>query len=97
MGRSGRLASVFRPFVRFLPDDKALPAAGLQTKGPIRIQNAAIFPLLKDRPSILRCDGPFQNKPLSHGAHAAGRSVCPAEKPNTGAFSSGVPGMTFSV
>lgn len=66
-------------------------------EGPIRIQNAAIFPLLKDRPSVLRRDGPFQNKPLSHGAHAAGRSVCPAGKPNTGAFSSGVPGMTFSV
>lgn len=66
-------------------------------ESPILIQNAAIFPLLKDRPSVLRRDGPFQNKPLSHVAHAAGRSVCPAGKPNTGAFSSGVPGMTFSV
>lgn len=66
-------------------------------EGPIRIQNTAIFPLLKDRPSVLRRDDPLQNKPLSHGAHAAGRSVRPAGKPNTGAFSSGVPGMIFSV
>lgn len=66
-------------------------------EAPIFIQNAAIFPLLKDRPSVLRRDGPFQNKPLSHGAHAAGRLICSVRKSNVGAFSSGVPGMIFSV
>lgn len=64
---------------------------------PIRIQRAADRSFLNDRPSAFFRDGPLQHNTLPHGGHAAGRSVCPKTASNEGAFSSGVPGMIFSV
>lgn len=66
-------------------------------EGPIRVQHAADLSFLNNRPSVFRRDGPLQNNALPHGAHAAGRSACPKTASNVGAFSSGVPGMIFSV
>lgn len=66
-------------------------------KGSVHIQHPGVSSLLKDRPSVFRRDRPFQDEPLSYGTHAAGRWACSAGKSNLGAFSSGVPGMIFSV